>query len=1041
VGLFSPGRRKNARFLFVCALSLFSAVTPLFAGAKADPLLRQADDLVKAKKYNEALRLLTEFVREDDIRFDAAQKRIRKILKQFGNYEELVHKLMDTIEKTPDDFDAIVAIADQLRESNAAHDENTRRFVGRVQEFARFTVNRRIIEDILREGRALIDAGDYIGAIRKYQSGFAIYEVELWESSFWPRFEQNVEASLAGINEAIGRSSSLLGQLNSVRAAVALMPNHHDTPQNRDTLNNAFNSLIPQLDALIQIKEVFARAERFFTVTGELPEVEESAQSGRHFFPMAALFMRGRGNQDVREGMLGAVDALWRSAVIPLSDAYGDILEELYRRSESATSAENYTLAQGAISATKAFITRPLALSEKSETFVGFDQGIQVSGSNRRIFSAINESIVRFQAMDNALDRFSRAAAYASRFSALRNQSRGTAFLADWEAGRISADEALRALRGIRDNYHGLRIAVSGELGSIKERVDALLPDAEQQGRPPLPGAARPDGAEAPLPETPLRAALRYYGDSYRIIEKLDKGIYDAELKKAEEMYAKVNENLKTWLADFEKRGEEADRLIEGVELAVAEGQTIQAKYPREASEILRALTDDLAAGVESGEKALEEYRVERARPAPLEELRPYEEEATRTVDDLRSFTLREERELNLALENAGRAESLRRDGERLLTESRAALEENDFDRSRERLEGTAARFVESLEIQENPDLRGAWTARLDPLSEEISRREYDYIVREVRELINGARDRYFASNFERAEASLLRAESRWARIEPLENEEVSYWLALVRGALALRYDSAVPITAPRYPEVSQLLSDAKKNYNDGVTLFKASKREEGMMKFATAKEKTQEIKLMFPVNQEAGILELRIDQVIDPSTFEEAFRQRFVTAVAGTKRGSRESYLELENLAEINPRFSGMQAALTEAKYDIGLLPRPLDSSVAREAESLAVRAQRLFSARNFDEALRTASEALRLDPNNAQAMRLIDRARLSMGSANSVLADPAAEQEYYLAVREFQEGRNILALARVERLLQNPANRNNTRFNALRRRIAATL
>ncbi|MDR2467422.1 MAG: hypothetical protein LBD22_00485, partial [Spirochaetaceae bacterium] len=244
--------------------------------------------------------------------------------------------------------------------------------------------------------------------------------------------------------------------------------------------------------------------------------------------------------------------------------------------------------------------------------------------------------------------------------------------------------------------------------------------------------------------------------------------------------------------------------------------------------------------------------------------------------------------------------------------------------------------------------------------------------------------------------------------------------------------------------EISQLLSEAKKKYNDGVTLIGKNRREEGVIKFAQAKEKTQEVKLMFPVNQDAGILELRIDQEIDPGSFEASFRQRFVTAVAGTKRGSREAYFELENLAQINPSYTGMQAALTEAKYDIGLLQRPVDTSTSNRAASMVTQARRLFSqgtTRNA-EVIRLASEALALNPNNTQAMELLDRARLRVTAARgTVISDQAAEQEYLLAVQEFQQGRTLNALARMQRLLRNPGNQNNIRFNELLRRINALL
>ncbi|GMO18203.1 MAG: hypothetical protein Pg6A_04940 [Termitinemataceae bacterium] len=57
----------------------------------------------------------------------------------------------------------------------------------------------------------------------------------------------------------------------------------------------------------------------------------------------------------------------------------------------------------------------------------------------------------------------------------------------------------------------------------------------------------------------------------------------------------------------------------------------------------------------------------------------------------------------------------------------------------------------------------------------------------------------------------------------------------------------------------------------------------------------------------------------------------------------------------------------------------------------------------------------------------------------AATIISDSNAEQEYMLAVMEFQQGRTLNALARIQRLLRNPANKNNQRFNELLRRINA--
>jgi hypothetical protein len=93
------------------------------------------------------------------------------------------------------------------------------------------------------------------------------------------------------------------------------------------------------------------------------------------------------------------------------------------------------------------------------------------------------------------------------------------------------------------------------------------------------------------------------------------------------------------------------------------------------------------------------------------------------------------------------------------------------------------------------------------------------------------------------------------------------------------------------------------------------------------------------------------------------------------------------------------------------------------------------------YNEALALTNQALALDPNNARAAQVRDRLKIELSRASPSMTEAASEQEYVRAVREFQQGNNILAMSIIQRLLQNPANANNVRYNELRRRIEATM
>jgi len=288
----------------------------------------------------------------------------------------------------------------------------------------------------------------------------------------------------------------------------------------------------------------------------------------------------------------------------------------------------------------------------------------------------------------------------------------------------------------------------------------------------------------------------------------------------------------------------------------------------------------------------------------------------------------------------------------------------------------------------------------------------------------------------------LVRAQNRWRVTNRENDEEVDYWLNIVRGAVSLRSGRTIPVTAPLYPEMSQRLSEAKKDYEEGLRFFDAGRRDNGIAKFNNARQKTREVKLMFPVNQDAGMLDLRMDRVIDPRAFDSELLLR--TAIAGTERRSIEAFAELQNLAEINPRYPGMAGILNRAEIAMGIRPPPPDPRAIARSNELSASARRILDANNtvqFEVALTQINEAIILNPNNTQATVIKDRLLTRISNSNALVMNSQDEAAYNQALREYQQGNYILSLAIVQRLLQNPQYRNISKLVELQRRVQALL
>jgi tetratricopeptide (TPR) repeat protein len=202
----------------------------------------------------------------------------------------------------------------------------------------------------------------------------------------------------------------------------------------------------------------------------------------------------------------------------------------------------------------------------------------------------------------------------------------------------------------------------------------------------------------------------------------------------------------------------------------------------------------------------------------------------------------------------------------------------------------------------------------------------------------------------------------------------------------------------------------------------------------------------MFPMNQEARLLELRVDQQTDLPAFNASFRQRLNEAVAGTKPEVRstQSFADLQDLVEINRNYPGIRQLLTQAEIDMGYrLPPPDPRAIARSNE-LTQLAMTIINARNstqYEVALAQLNEAIQLNPNNTQAQRGKDQVQTWMTGTGTIVLDSHSQDEYTRAVQEFTRGNNLTALAIVRQLLQNPRNQNSTLILELQRRIESVL
>jgi tetratricopeptide (TPR) repeat protein len=156
------------------------------------------------------------------------------------------------------------------------------------------------------------------------------------------------------------------------------------------------------------------------------------------------------------------------------------------------------------------------------------------------------------------------------------------------------------------------------------------------------------------------------------------------------------------------------------------------------------------------------------------------------------------------------------------------------------------------------------------------------------------------------------------------------------------------------------------------------------------------------------------------------------------------EAFADLLNLAEINPRYPNMRAIVTQAEIDMGFRPQPPSQAAIVRSRELTASASRILETNQraqYEIAITQLNEAISLNPQNLDAPRVRDRLMSQMSIPTNIVLSTADEADYQRALRELQTGNNLAAFALVQRLMQNPQNRNVPKLVELERRIRTVL
>jgi hypothetical protein len=974
-------RRRSVIFSFFAVFLLLSA-SPAFGRGSRESELTRADELINQRQFDAAIQLLTEFSRNNPEHFNEVQQRLSRINQIREEFNRTADELIRALMYEPENDDKILALSNHLYTLEDPNSTLIINFVARAREIAQFNVNRNRLRNILERGRNLLDAGNAVAAINTYAEGLDFMREEFFLGGFGADRENEVLRETESINSmlaAFQQASTLLGTISAEYVGAV---NSQDISRIQETSNR----LILAMDNFIGLNHsLYTSASVFNRLMNEIRVINPEIVDRNHLSFLSAI-IHGRPNDSIQEGMLGAFEISWKNSVGSVVNTITSYVERAKNAAITAINAGNYPVAISSLDRVDYYANLSPLFFNKNRQFFEGAQPPTVTLHENNILRTDIPPFMEIIALSEANNFLLQAANIPMR----QNIDRSS--LTRWQEGSLTTAEALRNEQQARNDIIEIQRAIEDI------RINANRMNAEIN----------------------LHHQVTHITDVIRAIENIRTVFLTEEHRSVQRYYAIALHNFQNNLTARRVQLENGRSLLDGQDVP---------PNPAEALQIFNTMLAASAIDLENVNSVFNQFRNEPAAITSVPEIATTNAGYQNAVTEMNSLRTQAQALTATAGTRTARAEMLRQEGERLFREAELAFQRQDYETARRRIIDASDRFRDSLELQESASVHHMRDTQLISLGQTIAVAETQIIIAEVRNLVNNARNLYFNGNFQLAQDNLLRARSRWSITGQDANEEIEHWLRLVHIALNMNVERVISPTAPLFPEMSQLLSQAQRNFEEGQRYINTGQRAPGMARFDEARQLTREVRLVFPFNQEAGLLDLRIEQFLDPPAFNAAFEQRLNTARAGTRQQSIVAFADLLNLAEINPQYPNMRAIIIQAEIDMGIRlqpPNPADIALSRDLTAAARRIADADIVAQYEIAMTQLDQAIRLNPQNTEALQVRDRLLQRMNLPGAIVLTRDDELAYNEAERHHLAGNNLAAYAILQRLMQNPQNRN---------------
>ena len=1033
------------KIILISAVLIFLAAPSAFAQKsqeKDDMSLFEIDRLIRRTEYDEALRQLNIYIEKNPEKFDNAQTRIKRIMHARNQYSILAEKLIKLIQTDPGNNKEIYEITAQLEKFEKHPSDQNLQFIADLKKSAEFNYFRALFLEIQNETAALSGRGEYVAAVEKAKEGFWLYRDDFYEQQEDnPQITGEVDRILAGLDQRIAEfeeknylprfNNAVNDFIKAVRAeqyeqALSRLSEAEDSFRNYNRLRQGI------IEAGRGLQVQFAEIQRI-----------DSDLTDASFLPFMFRFVFGVDSVP-GSGILGAVDAQWNAAVGSMNEAVYAVLLKKYGGYQTGLSQTLVNEVSRYASLEKRVLNIYALAVDDGDTAISAhplenpyspyialcDYADKLCSEAFRIDGVYAQVGERAAAQNKSIAQLTQTEGGAEIVHSLFDSSaKLVSLVGDKESQELTSYDwtleynTAAADSGKRD-FDGLSEVYSQTLDNIFTETQEIL----------IRGWTEITAFYKKSSDQVYDNVLAYYNSA----DKYRTGFFT---KIPQNILTELNRDI-TKSVDYEDTFNADPELDFGIYYSYPDLSLSIAQYTQSAAQKGITEIDSYEAVINENYTAYGKQGGEEV-PVLVDDSREYLEQQRQK---LRGLITGAQEQAAVARRQITSAQLARNEADLRFTEAQNALRNEDFETARKKLQDALTKYDESLTNQNDESLRSQTDAKLQALGESIAKAENEIVVREVRDLKTKAKDAYFNGRFDDAEKYLNQAKIRWAVTNVDEDEEITNLLNFVNTAISMKTGREILPSAPQYPEMSQLLNIAYQYFDEGSRKIGEGNREAGEADLALALESIQKLQYVYPLNQEASILTLRINRLLDPKKFSEEFSQKIEMAkmMCQSSETRQEGYANLLDYYELEPDYKGLKDLIYQVEIDIGIRQKPVTNTGASRARQLVTEAQRIYNSAGNDtaklqNALAKIDQALALVSDDQQAMDLKDKITTKIGGNTSTVLSTEDERLYQLAIQRLQNNNVVGANAIVEQLLKKPQNANSQKIKDLKNKIEA--